>query len=197
MKKNENNEVKANVASGMSSAIGAAAGVLAGSLISNDLHATEVDEGHLVEEDVEVVTIENHSVAGPETEEIQIISSDPTQPSASITPEVDGQEEPRIQVLSYDTLLTDDGTEVDVALVDIEGQVIAFGDMNQDGIADIAFSDLNGNCIPEPNEIEDVSGWGISMNMLHDAVTDTDCLLMAQTADIDYTNDANVDAYYA
>ena len=197
MKKKENNVVKANVASGMSSAIGAAAGVLAGSLFSNDLHAAEVTEVHPVEEDVEVVTIEDHPITEPETEDVQVINSGPTQPNDSITPEVDVQEEPRFQVLSYETLLTDDGSEVDVALVDIDGQVVAFGDMNQDGIADIAFSDLNGNNIPDPGEMEDVSAWGIPMNTLHDAVYDSGSHLTAQTADIDYTNDANVDAYYA
>lgn len=203
MKTNSNEGVKTNVASSASSAIGAAAGVIAGSVISNELHAAEVVEPIVTPEmeDVPAEAIETGPGVQTEStsEDVQVISSDPAKPVTPVvqTDDVVTTQTPQAQVLATDTVVTEDGQAMDVALVNVDDQDIILVDVDQDGKVDIAMTDLNHNGVVDPGEMEDVSEYDISMDALQAAANDNDGSMIAQNADMDYTNDANVDAYYA
>lgn len=224
MKTKGNNEVKANVASGISSAIGAAAGVIAGSVIVEETHASEVvveliddnedSTGQTTEpvssqdtEDTPVISSNpNQPVVSTEeevvavstqgSEEVTVISSDQNQPVAPVGTEIE-QQEPQIQVLAYETVVNENGSEADLAYLDVDGQIILLADENQDGRADIAISDLNVNGVLDEGELIDVTGYGIQMRPLQEAANSAESEMVAQNAEVDYVNDANIDAYYA
>ena len=218
MKKKVNPEVKANVLSGMSSAAGSAGGVVLGSVIGTQkANAAEVEA--LAEEvgagtsSADYVT-GNHIAAAAESADnevpaavvgesvetddidVSVISSEPNESDVEVIdhPIEANAEEPR--VTHFETVTLDDGQQIEVAAIEAEGQTIGIADLDLDGVADIAFSDLNGNGELEQGEVEDISQAGIAMLQLHDAVN-TDEGLTAQTAENDYVNDADVDMYYA
>lgn len=225
MKKKElNPEVKANVVSGMSSAVGSAAGVVTGSMIgAQKADAAEAEVVALEDDDdsveAEVVatetvttsaaTVNNGTTGGsqevvsvvdeeePEDDvDVNVISTEPGEAEVVVIdhPVETNVESPR--VTHFETMTLENGQQVDMAAIDVEGQTLCIADLNQDGVADIAFTDLNGNDEIEENEIEDISGQGVDMQSLHDAVN-TEEGLTAQVTETDYVNDANVDLYYA
>ena len=206
MKKNINPQVKANVATGMSSAIGAAAGVVAGSAIADNVNAQDVEAIPTITPETEVAEAENvPTVAVADSEdEVQVVVSEPEAPVTPVAqPEVQtvsqtemsAGQEPR--VVAYGTVDNGDGSQADVAIVEAGGQQVAIVDLDQDGRADIGMADINGNGMLDEGEVEDISGYGIAMQPLAEAANTPEQEWVAQTADIDYTNDANVDAYYA
>lgn len=194
-KKNVNPELKSNVVSGMSSAIGSAAGVVMGNVLTAEVEAMQTVMG--VAEDasapIEVgeQTISEASFADDE-QEVNVVISEPTTTPVSHTVE---EPEAKPTVMSYETVTNDNGDKMDVAVIDVEGQPVGIIDANQDGVADIALADLNGNGELDEGEMKDISELGIDMQQLQNATT-SDGDLTAQTAETDYVNDANVDNYY-
>lgn len=203
MEKKETSKVKSNVISGMSSTVGAAAGVVAGSFISSEINAAEMPV--TLEDGLDVESVNSQpsqsQVNSSHTHNNQTPAPEP-EPTSAPTPEPRPEpeptpvpEDPEIEVISYDTVTTEEGNQMDVAVVSANGQAVMIADVNQDGIADVMASDLNNNGQLDEGEIIDVSDQHIAMQPLQDAANAGTENLYAQTNDVDYINDANVDDY--
>ena len=207
MKEKKTSDVKSNVISGMSSTVGAAVGVVAGSIISSEVNAAEIPAAEIPvtpeeEQDVEVVSSQpsktggstpshnptSHPTTGPATE---------PNPTPEPTPASESRPEPEIEVVSYETVTNEDGSQMDVAVVNAQGQAVMIADVDQNGVADIMASDLNYNGQLDNGEIVDVSDQNIAMQPLQDAANMNGNNMVAQTGEPDYINDANVDDYIA
>ncbi|MDY4628325.1 MAG: hypothetical protein SO440_05410 [Prevotella sp.] len=207
MKEKKTSDMKSNVISGMSSTVGAAVGVVAGSIISSEVNAAEIPAAEIPvtpeeEQDVEVVSSQpsntggstpshnptSHPTTGPATE---------PNPTPEPTPASEPRPESEIEVVSYETVTNEDGSQMDVAVVNAQGQAVMIADVDQNGLADIMASDLNNNGQLDNGEIIDVSDQNIAMQPLQDASNMNGNNMVAQTGEPDYINDANVDDYIA
>ena len=208
MKEKKTSEVKSNVISGMSSTVGAAAGVVAGSVISSEVNAAEIPVTPEEEQEVEVVSSQPSRTSGSTTHHNPAPTPEPTpepEPRPEPTPEPDPEPEPtpgptpesEIEVVSYETVTNEDGSQMDVAVVNAQGQAVMIADVDQNGYADVMASDLNNNGQLDNGEIVDVSDQNIAMQPLQEAANMGGNDMIAQTNDVDYINDANVDDYIA
>ena len=207
MKEKKTSDVKSNVISGMSSTVGAAVGVVAGSIISSEVNAAEIPAAEIPvtpeeEQDVEVVSSQPSKTGGstpshnPTSHPTQEPATEPN-PTPEPTPASEPRPEPEIEVVSYETVTNEDGSQMDVAVVNAQGQAVMIADVDQNGVADIMASDLNYNGQLDNGEIVDVSDQNIAMQPLQDAANMNGNNMVAQTGEPDYINDANVDDYIA
>ena len=207
MKEKKTSDVKSNVISGMSSTVGAAVGVVAGSIISSEVNAAEIPGAEIPvtpeeEQDVEVVSSQPSKTGGstpshnPTPNPTPEPATEPN-PTPEPTPASESRPEPEIEVVSYETVTNEDGSQIDVAVVNAQGQAVMIADVDQNGVADIMASDLNYNGQLEHGEIVDVSDQNIAMQPLQDAANMNGNNMVAQTGEPDYINDANVDDYIA
>ncbi len=112
-----------------------------------------------------------------------------------------------VEVVSYETVTNEDGSQMDVAVVNRGDQQVLVVDTDQNGYADYVAADANSNGQLENDEIVDVSGQNIEMQPLQAATNDpmvpsgtdpvADDTYFVQTDDVDYVNDANVDGFMA
>lgn len=202
MKEKKTSDVKSNVISGMSSTVGAAVGVVAGSIISSEVNAAEIPVTPEEEQDVEVVSSQPSKTGGstpshnPTPNPTPEPATEPN-PTPEPTPASESRPEPEIEVVSYETVTNEDGSQIDVAVVNAQGQAVMIADVDQNGVADIMASDLNYNGQLDNGEIVDVSDQNIAMQPLQDAANMNGNNMVAQTGEPDYINDANVDDYIA
>ena len=202
MKEKKTSDVKSNVISGMSSTVGAAVGVVAGSIISSEVNAAEIPVTPEEEQDVEVVSSQPSNTGGstpshnPTPHPTLEPATEPN-PTPEPTPASEPRPESEIEVVSYETVTNEDGSQMDVAVVNAQGQAVMIADVDQNGVADIMASDLNYNGQLDNGEIVDVSDQNIAMQPLQDAANMNGNNMVAQTGEPDYINDANVDDYIA
>ena len=207
MKEKKTSDVKSNVISGMSSTVGAAVGVVAGSIISSEVNAAEIPAAEIPvtpeeEQDVEVVSSQPSKTGGstpshnPTSHPTPQPATEPN-PTPEPTPASEPRPESEIEVVSYETVTNEDGSQIDVAVVNAQGQAVMIADVDQNGVADIMASDLNYNGQLDNGEIVDVSDQNIAMQPLQDAANMNGNNMVAQTGEPDYINDANVDDYIA
>ena len=207
MREKKTSDVKSNVISGMSSTVGAAVGVVAGSIISSEVNAAEIPGAEIPvtpeeEQDVEVVSSQPSKTGGstpshnPTPNPTPEPATEPN-PTPEPTPASESRPEPEIEVVSYETVTNEDGSQIDVAVVNAQGQAVMIADVDQNGVADIMASDLNYNGQLDNGEIVDVSDQNIAMQPLQDAANMNGNNMVAQTGEPDYINDANVDDYIA
>lgn len=175
MKNETKNEVKKNVATGASTAAGAVAGVFAGSALTPETAQAQ-----------ETPTPNPTPTPKPEPPTPEPPMPEPPTPEPT-TPEV--------EVLSYDRVTNDDGSQMDIAVVSVDGNEVGVLDVDLDGEADVLMCDLNSNGVIEDNEVQYVSGEGIAMQDFQDASGFNP--LYAQNDLPDYVNDADVDTYMA
>ena len=177
-------KIKESVATGASSVIGAAVGVVGANVVAQSVNAAEVT-------DQEAIT------TPPASDEVV---AEPVRPQ-------DNQDEPiqsdmpqdtQVEVLSYETVTNEDGSQADLAVVAVDGQPVVIGDLDGDGIADVMASDLNLNGEIEEHEMIDVSDENIAMDPFQQEATNmNNDMYLASHDTPDYVNDANVDAYMA
>lgn len=184
------NEVKKNVATGASTAAGATAGVVIGVAITpNSAEAAEV------------VTPEPAPQPAPAPKPTPQPTSEPTPtPEPEPTPQPKPEPptpgpEPEVEVLGYDRVTNEDGSQMDIAVLNVNGNEVGVIDANLDGEADAMMCDLNQNGVIEQGKIEIVQGQGIAMQPLADAAGFNP--QFAQNDLPDYVNDADVDTYMA
>lgn len=184
------NEVKKNVATGASTAAGATAGVVIGVAITpNSAEAAEV------------VTPDPAPQPAPAPKPTPQPTPDPTPtPEPEPTPQPKPEPptpgpEPEVEVLGYDRVTNEDGSQMDIAVLNVNGNEVGVIDANLDGEADALVCDLNQNGVIEEGEIEIVQGQGIAMQPLADAAGFNP--QFAQNDLPDYVNDADVDTYMA
>ena len=187
-------EVKSNVISGMSSTVGAAAGVVAGSVISSEVDAAEIPVTPEDQQEVEVVSSQPSNGSGSTIHH----NPEPTpEPTPDPNPVPEPTPEPEIEVVSYETISDEDGSQMDVALINAQGQTVMIADVDQNGYADLMASDLNNNNQLDEGEIVDISDQNVEMQPLQDAANMGGNDMIVQANDVDYINDANVDEYMA
>ena len=171
------NEVKKNVATGASTAAGATVGVVIGTAVTpNSAEAAEVE--------VSNETPQPTPTPQPQPEPIKP-EPKPDNPAP----------DPEVEVVSYDRVTNDDGSQMDVAVLNVNGNEVDVIDANLDGEADALVCDANQNGVIEDGEIENVQGQGISMQPFQDAAGFDP--QFAQNDLPDYVNDADVDTYMA
>lgn len=194
-------EIKKDVATGLSSAAGAVAGVVVGSVVApGEAQAQEVqnnvasyDNSHdesvnadadRVSENVAADTTLDGNSATEHAEGMHTTEEHPSEPDAT-----------GVEVIGYDRVTTGDGHQIDVAVVNVNNQEIQLADVDLDGVADIAGYDANQNGEIEMEEMENVQGMGIEMQPLQEAAGFSP--EFAQNDLPDYVDDANVDNYMA
>ena len=105
--------------------------------------------------------------------------------------------EPEIEVLSVETVTDDEGNQMDVAQVTVNGHEGIIADFNRDGMADVLVVDANDNGKIEDNERIDIRDMEVDMaSLVPQSQYMSDNVLYAQN-DPDYINDANVDDYFS
>lgn len=194
---------KQNIASGMSSTIGAAVGVVAGTMASNEMHAAESDEATVTDatpaeetadEDVPVVDVDPAQAPAAEPAGEEVVA-EPATPQAQPAGQTTGD----VQVLDYQTVDNGQGGQADVAVItDGTTQAVVI-DADRDGIADVMAVDQNHDGQVSDNEIINLEGHNVAMQPLQEMAHagDPNDGMMAQNASYepDYVNDANVDGY--
>ena len=195
IKKNEN--MKANMAAAASSTLGAAVGVVGGTLLSEEIHAAQVEDPVLPEDpqatdDVPIVDVEapTHSTASQPTVaattshvtpvNVEPIAPEPI-PEPDPIPDPDPEPtpgpnvmpastlSPDVQVLDYQTITGTDGQQMDAALVNISGNQALIVDADRDGVADALVADANNNGQIDNDEVVDISMHQLSMSDLQAA----------------------------
>lgn len=101
-----------------------------------------------------------------------------------------------VEVISYERVTNDDGSQMDVAVVQDEaGNQMALVDVDLDSQADAAFADFNSDGQITEEEIINVQDSNIDMHPMMDAADfHSD---YAENDIPDYVNDADVDSYMA
>lgn len=129
-----------------------------------------------------------------------VVVNDVTDNGLCVDPEDPGMpatevaQEPQVEVLEYTTLTNEDGSQMDLAVVSVDGQAMGVYDVNQDGVADLVAVDANENHQIEENEIHDISADGLSMQALQDDyLAQNDPSMQGP----DYINDGDVENYMA
>lgn len=189
MKKNEKNNVKSDVITGTSSAVGATIGMMAGSAL-----ATEVSAADEVPQPEKPTSPTPTPSPAPAPAPTPSPAPAPT-PSPAPTPEPTPMPEPELEVLAYETVTNDDGSQMDVALISIDEQQMMVADVDMDGTADFLMTDTNCNGSLEENEIINIADEGIGMATFRTSVSHDENLYLADNGD--YVNDANVDDFMA
>ena len=194
-KKNEN--VKANMAAAASSTLGAAVGVVGGTLLSEEIHAAQVEDPVLPEDpqatdDVPIVDVEapTHSTASQPTvaattSHVTPVNVEPIAPEPIPEPDPGPDPDPEptpgpnvmpastlspdVQVLDYQTITGANGQQMDAALVNISGNQALIVDADRDGVADALVADANNNGQIDNDEVVDISMHQLSMSELQAA----------------------------
>lgn len=181
------NEVKKNVATGASTAAGATAGVVIGAAINpNQAEAAEPVTPEPVPAPAPKPTPQ-HQEEPVKTEETT------TQPSETEGPT--NSPETEVEVIGYDRVTNEDGSQMDIAVLNVNGNEVGVIDANLDGEADALVCDINHNGVIEDGEMQIVQGEGIAMQPFADAAGFNP--QFAQNDLPDYVNDADVDTYMA
>lgn len=196
MDKETKDNIKKDIATGASSAIGTITGVMVGTVITADpAEAQEVPSPKPKPEPSPSPKPKPDPAPDPKPQ------SDP-KPKEEPTPEPKPDDstpqpspEPEVEVIGYDRVTNEDGNQMDVAVINVNGNEVTFIDVNIDGEVDMIVSDINHNGIIENEEIEIVHGQGIPMQPLADAAGFNP--QFAQNDLPDYVNDADVDTYMA
>lgn len=182
------NEVKKNVATGASTAVGATAGVVIGTVLS--LETASAQEIPTLEPTLQPTSGLNTSPK-PEPAPEPVLESD-QQPTPHTQPEPTKDE---IEVIGYDRVTNEDGSQNDVAVLNVNGNEVGVVDVNLDGEADAIICDANQNGVIEEDEMQIVQGEEIAMQPFADAAGFNP--QYAQNDLPDYVNDADVDTYMA
>lgn len=200
MKKETNSEVKSDVITGMGSAVGATVGMMAGSAMTTEAQAAEVEQPEVPEKheapiktevNDESVVVVNTTPEKPTTEP-EKPTSEPDKPTTEPDkPTVESE----VEVLSYETVVNEDGSLMDVALLSVDGVQTVVADVDMDGMADVIAVDANNNGQLDDGELVDVSGEGLTMEPLQGAIGVDDQSLA--NMEQDYVNDADVQEFMA
>lgn len=195
--------------SGISTAVGSAAGMVAGSFISSELNAAEVEVVPVDDDDV----IQQNQTAQSQTAHNQTTQAQTahnqtaqsqtthnqttqTQTTQTQTPESEIDTDTEVEVVAYETITDDFGNEVDVALVSVDGNDMIVADIDMDGNADVIISDLNSDNVIDDSEIILIEDSDVSMHYFEEAV-ENNHFEDSMAYNDDYVNDADVTDFMA
>lgn len=206
LKKEDNGSVVGGVITGAATGVGALVGAVAGSFAANainkhnattdpdDVVVTEVTDS---QEEAEVVVVDEIPAQAME----QPVQHPVRPQSTVVTVEVEepvATDEPAIEVIGYEHINTEDGTEMDLVVLSVDGAEVGVVDVDMDGRADVMLADVNGDGVIDENEIVSLEDVDIAMVDLMNAMpqSEPNGFQYAQ-ADQDYNNNANVDSFFA
>lgn len=213
MKEETKKELKKNVVTGVSGVAGAAAGVVIGAAVTPEQAEAAEVEVEAVETPEEAtashsstahVSHASHAVTPePEPEPTPEPKPAPTpEPEPAPTPEPEPTPTPgpvdptsEIEVLGYERVNNQDGTQSDIATVRVQDNIIGVVDADIDGKADVIICDVNNSGTLEQDEVQNVQSENIAMQPFQEAAGFQPDL--AQNDLPDYDNNANVDDYMA
>lgn len=220
MKEETKKELKKNVVTGVSGVAGAAAGVVIGAAVTPEQAEAAEVEVEAVETPEEAtashsgasashsstahVSHTSHAVTPePEPEPTPEPKPAPTpEPKPTPTPEPEPTPTPgpvdptsEIEVLGYERVNNQDGTQSDIATVRVQDNIIGVVDADIDGKADVIICDVNNSGTLEQDEVQNVQSENIAMQPFQQAAGFQPDL--AQNDIPDYDNNANVDDYMA
>lgn len=220
MKEETKKELKKNVVTGVSGVAGAAAGVVIGAAVTPEQAEAAEVEVEAVETPEEAtsshsgasashsstahVSHASHAVTPePEPEPEPEPTPEPTpEPEPTPTPEPEPTPTPgpvdptsEIEVLGYERVNNQDGTQSDIATVRVQDNIIGVVDADIDGKADVIICDVNNSGTLEQDEVQNVQSENIAMQPFQQAAGFQPDL--AQNDLPDYDNNANVDDYMA
>lgn len=213
MKEETKKELKKNVVTGVSGVAGAAAGVVIGAAVTPEQAEAAEVEVEAVETPEEAtsshsstahVSHASHAVTPePEPEPTPEPKPTPTpEPEPTPTPEPEPTPTPgpvdptsEIEVLGYERVNNQDGTQSDIATVRVQDNIIGVVDADIDGKADVIICDVNNSGTLEEDEVQNVQSENIAMQPFQQAAGFQPDL--AQNDLPDYDNNANVDDYMA
>lgn len=224
MKEETKKELKKNVVTGVSGVAGAAAGVVLGAAVTPEQAEAAEVEVEAVETPEEAtashsgasashsstahVSHTSHAVTPepepePEPEPTPEPKPTPTpEPEPTPTPEPEPTPTPgpvdptsEIEVLGYERVNNQDGTQSDIATVRVQDNIIGVVDADIDGKADVIICDVNNSGTLEQDEVQNVQSENIAMQPFQQAAGFQPDL--AQNDLPDYDNNANVDDYMA
>lgn len=184
----DNNGKKQNAfdaASGISGAVGASMGFVAGTFIDSELKA----ETSTVEPNKPEVQVQT-----PVQEQVQQPTQTSTQAQEPTAEPVQTAESCDVEIVSYETISDEYGDEMDVAHVTIDGTDVLLADVDMDGIADVILADINNDNIIDDTEIAEVEDYNISMDVFENTVDNNSDMLAYND---DYVNDADVTDFMA
>lgn len=224
MKEETKKELKKNVVTGVSGVAGAAAGVVIGAAVTPEQAEAAEVEVEAVETPEEAtashsgasashsstahVSHTSHAVTPePEPEPTPEPTPEPKptptpEPEPTPTPEPEPTPTPgpvdptsEIEVLGYERVNNQDGTQSDIATVRVQDNIIGVVDADIDGKADVIVCDVNNSGTLEQDEVQNVQSENIAMQPFQEAAGFQPDL--AQNDLPDYDNNANVDEYMA
>lgn len=224
MKEETKKELKKNVVTGVSGVAGAAAGVVIGAAVTPEQAEAAEVEVEAVETPEEAtashsgasashsstahVSHASHAVTPePEPEPTPEPTPEPKptptpEPEPTPTPEPEPTPTPgpvdptsEIEVLGYERVNNQDGTQSDIATVRVQDNIIGVVDADIDGKADVIICDVNNSGTLEQDEVQNVQSENIAMQPFQEAAGFQPDL--AQNDLPDYDNNANVDEYMA
>lgn len=237
MDNKNDSKLKKNIKNGMAAAGGAALGAGAAMFFTEEAHAESVP----VQEEVETEAISplsatptsshpHHSSNHPADTILPIKTGENPNPTLEVEPigVIAPHEVPidppflgeEVEVVDYHRIMNEDGQEIDIANVIVNGNEVKVIDVNLDGYADMLAHDVNHNGIIEVSEIQDIEHTGVSMEPLQEAAGFDPYLYslngiqpdpdlpeyhnmmiyddpLAQDDLPDYVNDADIDSFMA
>ena len=216
MKEETKKELKKNVVTGVSGVAGAAAGVVIGAAVTpEEAEAAEVEVEAVETPEEATASHSSASASHSSTAHVSHTSHavtpepepeptpEPTpEPKPTPTPEPEPTPTPgpvdptsEIEVLGYERVNNQDGTQSDIATVRVQDNIIGVVDADIDGKADVIICDVNNSGTLEQDEVQNVQSENIAMQPFQQAAGFQPDL--AQNDLPDYDNNANVDDYMA
>ncbi len=213
MKEETKKELKKNVVTGVSGVAGAAAGVVIGAAVTPEQAEAAEVEVEAVETPEEATS--SHSSTAHVSHASHAVTPEPEpeptpEPKPAPTPEPEPTPTPgpeptptpgpvdptsEIEVLGYERVNNQDGTQSDIATVRVQDNIIGVVDADIDGKADVIICDVNNSGTLEQDEVQNVQSENIAMQPFQEAAGFQPDL--AQNDLPDYDNNANVDDYMA
>lgn len=214
MKEETKKELKKNVVTGVSGVAGAAAGVVIGAAVTPEQAEAAEVEVEAVETPEEATASHSgasasHSSTAHVSHASHAVTPEPEptpeptpEPKPTPTPEPEPTPTPgpvdptsEIEVLGYERVNNQDGTQSDIATVRVQDNIIGVVDADIDGKADVIVCDVNNSGTLEQDEVQNVQSENIAMQPFQQAAGFQSDL--AQNDLPDYDNNANVDEYMA
>ena len=216
MKEETKKELKKNVVTGVSGVAGAAAGVVIGAAVTPEQAEAAEVEVEAVETPEEATASHSgasasHSSTAHVSHTSHAVTPEPEpepepeptpEPKPTPTPEPEPTPTPgpvdptsEIEVLGYERVNNQDGTQSDIATVRVQDNIIGVVDADIDGKADVIVCDVNNSGTLEQDEVQNVQSENIAMQPFQEAAGFQPDL--AQNDLPDYDNNANVDEYMA
>ena len=216
MKEETKKELKKNVVTGVSGVAGAAAGVVIGAAVTPEQAEAAEVEVEAVETPEEATASHSgasasHSSTAHVSHASHAVTPEPEpeptpeptpEPKPTPTPEPEPTPTPgpvdptsEIEVLGYERVNNQDGTQSDIATVRVQDNIIGVVDADIDGKADVIICDVNNSGTLEEDEVQNVQSENIAMQPFQEAAGFQPDL--AQNDLPDYDNNANVDEYMA